>query len=49
VSDIVKVIEHYFDLKHSGDEYKACCPFHSEKSPSFTVVPNGNFFYCLWC
>ena len=47
--DIVEVIEHYVPLKHAGREFKACCPFHEEKTPSFTVVPDKQFYYCFGC
>ena len=48
-TDIVEVIEHYVPLKRAGKEYKACCPFHDEKTPSFTVVPDKQFFHCFGC
>ena len=38
-----------FRLKRTGKEYKACCPFHDEKTPSFTVVPDKQFFHCFGC
>ena len=47
--DIIQVIRNEgIDLKKSGRYYKACCPFHHEKTPSFTVYPN-NSFYCFGC
>ena len=48
-TDIVEVIGHYVPLKRAGKEYKACCPFHDEKTPSFTVVPDKQFFHCFGC
>ena len=46
---IYKVVSHYCDLIESGDEYKCICPFHSEKTPSMSVVPSKEFFYCFGC
>ena len=48
-TDIVEVIQHYVPLRRAGKEYKACCPFHDEKTPSFTVVPDKQFYYCFGC
>ena len=48
-TDIVEVIEQYVALKRAGKEYKACCPFHDEKTPSFTVVPDKQFYHCFGC
>ena len=48
-TDIVEVIQHYVPLRRAGKEYKACCPFHDEKTPSFTVVPDKQFFHCFGC
>ena len=47
--DIVEVIEHYVPLQRAGKEFKACCPFHDEKTPSFTVVPDKQFYHCFGC
>src|SRR5205807_10262193 len=48
-NDIVEVIGSYFPLKRSGPAYKALCPFHQEKSPSFTVNPQRQIFKCFGC
>lgn len=48
-SDIVSVISGYVQLKKKGNRYWGCCPFHNEKTPSFSVVPDQGFFYCFGC
>ncbi len=48
-SDIVEVIERRVTLKKAGKNYQACCPFHNEKTPSFSVSPDKQFYYCFGC
>jgi DNA primase len=48
-SDIVEIIGARVALKKSGREYKACCPFHNEKTPSFWVSPEKQFYHCFGC
>lgn len=47
--DVVQVIEQRVPLKKQGRELAACCPFHSEKTPSFTVSPQKQFYHCFGC
>lgn len=48
--DIVEVLRRYdIALKRSGSNYKACCPFHEEKTPSFIVNPSGSYYHCYGC
>ena len=48
-ADIVEVIGARVQLKKSGREFKACCPFHNEKTPSFWVSPDKQFYHCFGC
>ncbi len=48
-ADIVEIIGTRVPLKKSGHEYKACCPFHDEKTPSFWVSPTKQFYHCFGC
>ncbi len=48
-NDIYDVVSRYVALKHAGSNYNGLCPFHSEKTPSFTVFPSTRTFYCFGC
>lgn len=48
-SDVVETIERRVPLKRVGSEFQACCPFHDEKTPSFTVSPKKQFYHCFGC
>jgi len=48
-ADIVEVLGRRIQLKKAGREFKACCPFHDEKTPSFTVSPSKGFYHCFGC
>ena len=48
-ADIVEIIGSRVVLKKAGHEYKACCPFHDEKTPSFWVSPDKQFYHCFGC
>ena len=47
--DIVELIDSAVPLKRTGKNYSACCPFHKEKTPSFTVSPDKQFYHCFGC
>ena len=47
--DIVGVIQNHVPLKKYGREYRACCPFHTERTPSFYVSPQKQFYHCFGC
>jgi DNA primase len=47
--DIVDIIESRVPLRKAGREFQACCPFHNEKTPSFTVSPGKQFYHCFGC
>lgn len=48
-SDIYAVVSRYLQLNFKGGRYWACCPFHEEKTPSFSVAPDKGLFYCFGC
>jgi DNA primase len=48
-ADIAELIGRRVQLKKAGREFKACCPFHDEKTPSFTVSPGKGFYHCFGC
>ncbi|MDE0841968.1 MAG: DNA primase [Porticoccaceae bacterium] len=48
-TDIVEIIGSRVEIKKAGKNHKACCPFHEEKSPSFTVAQDKQFYYCFGC
>ena len=48
-ADLADLIGRHVPLKKAGEEFKACCPFHHEKTPSFTVSPRKGFYHCFGC
>ncbi len=48
-TDVVELIDERVPLKKAGKDYKACCPFHEEKTPSFTVSADKQFYHCFGC
>ncbi|MDH4072827.1 MAG: DNA primase [Gammaproteobacteria bacterium] len=48
-ADVVEVVGRRVQLRKAGKEFKACCPFHDEKTPSFTVSPAKGFYHCFGC
>jgi DNA primase catalytic core len=48
-ADLSEVVGNRVALKKAGREYKGCCPFHNEKTPSFTVSPDKGFYHCFGC
>lgn len=48
-NDIVSVVSEHVTLKKKGKNYWGCCPFHNEKTPSFSVAPDKGFYYCFGC
>ena len=48
-TDIVEIVGSRVEIKKAGKNHKACCPFHEEKSPSFTVAQDKQFYYCFGC
>ena len=48
-ADLVRIIEPYAELKKKGSSWMGCCPFHQEKTPSFSVVPHKGFYHCFGC
>ena len=47
--DVVDIIDKRVPLKKTGANFVACCPFHQEKTPSFSVSPSKQFYHCFGC
>ena len=47
--DVVDVISQFIEIKKSGANFKACCPFHGEKTPSFVISPTKQIYHCFGC
>jgi len=47
--DIIDILSNYLQLKKSGANFKACCPFHGEKTPSFVISPAKQIYHCFGC
>jgi DNA primase len=47
--DVVDVVSQFIELKKSGANFKACCPFHGETTPSFVVSPAKQIYHCFGC
>ncbi|MBR2617286.1 MAG: DNA primase, partial [Clostridia bacterium] len=48
-TDIVQVIGSYIPIKKNGGNHWACCPFHHERTPSFSINQDGQFYHCFGC
>ena len=49
LADIVDVVSQFVDLKNRGNNYFGLCPFHNEKTPSFSVAPAKQIYHCFGC
>ena len=48
-NNIVEVVSKYVPLQQKGSNFWGCCPFHHEKTPSFSVKEDGQFYHCFGC